>query len=171
MAKYTITYDRDESGAWIAQVRGVAEAHSYGRTIEQARERVREALSLWRDDAATADFVDDVHLPARATELVAAFVQARRRADTEQRRAQKSAQVAAVALTDRWNYSLRDAGELLGVSRQRVQQIKGTSVALKSKAVQVSLTTGRTTAAHRHRVGRHAPRVAARSGRAAKRKA
>jgi predicted RNase H-like HicB family nuclease len=170
MAKYKITYDRDDSGAWIAQVRGVPEAHSYGRTIEQARERVREALSLWRTNAASADFVDEVHLPPKARQLVMAFVQARERADTEQRAAQKSAQAAAAALTDRWNYSLRDAGELLGVSRQRVQQIKGTNVALKNKAVQLGLAAGRRNAAHRNRVGRRAPRAAARSGRAAKRR-
>ena len=82
MAKYTITYDRDESDAWIAQVRGVPEAHSYGRTIEQARERVREALSLWRTNAETAELVDKVHLPAQASGLVNAFIQARKRADS-----------------------------------------------------------------------------------------
>src|SRR5438105_14673333 len=46
VTKYTVIYQRDESGAWIARVRGVPEAHSYGRTLEQARERIREALSL-----------------------------------------------------------------------------------------------------------------------------
>lgn len=124
MAKYTISYDRDESGVWIAQVRGVREAHSYGRTIEQARERVREALSLWRSNAGTAEFIDDIRLPRSASHLVKAFVDARKRADREQLRAQRSARAAAHALTDRWKYSLRDAGEVLGVSRQRVKQIK-----------------------------------------------
>ena len=123
-AKYTITYDRDESDAWIAQVRGVPEAHSCGRTIEQARERVSEALSLWRANAETAEFVDEVHLPAQARSLVRRSIQARKRADTERLRAQNSAMAAARALTERWNFSLRDAGEILGVSRQRVQQIK-----------------------------------------------
>ena len=124
MAKYTITYDRDESDAWIAQVRGVPEAHSYGRTIEQARERVTEALSLWRANAEAAEFVNEVHLPAQARSLVRSSIQARKRADTERLRAQNSAMAAARALTERWNFSLRDAGEILGVSRQRVQQIK-----------------------------------------------
>jgi predicted RNase H-like HicB family nuclease len=134
MAKYTITYDRDESGAWIAQVRGVREAHSYGRTIDQARERVREALSLWRPNAETAEFVDDIHLPRQASDLVRAFIEARKRADKEQLRAQKSARTAAHALTSRWKYSLRDAGEVLGVSRQRVKQIKESGRARKKKA-------------------------------------
>jgi predicted RNase H-like HicB family nuclease len=134
MAKYTVAYDRDESGAWIAQVCGVPEAHSYGRTIEQARERVREALSLWRANAETAEFVDDIHLPPQASGLVKAVIEARKRADKEQLRAQKSARTAAHALTDRWKYSLRDAGELLGVSRQRVKQIKESGLVAKKKS-------------------------------------
>ena len=133
MAKYAIRYDRDESGAWIAQVRGVPEAHSYGRTIEQARERVREALSLWRTNAETAEFVDDIHVPAGARGVIDAFVSARKRVEKEQARAQKSASAAAFQLTGRWNYSLRDAGELLGVSRQRVQQIKNARSSAKAR--------------------------------------
>lgn len=124
MAKYTVTYQRDESGAWIAQIRGVPEAHSYGRTIEQARERVREALSLWRANSETAQLVDDIRLPTKASGLVNAAAKARKRAEREQLRAQRATQVAARALTGTWHYSLRDAGELLGVSRQRVQQIR-----------------------------------------------
>lgn len=138
MAKYTITYDRDESDAWIAQVRGVREAHSYGRTIEQARERVVEALSLWRANAESAEFVDEVHLPAQARGLVRSFIQARKRADSEQRRAQNSAKVAARALTERWNFSLRDAGEILGVSRQRVLQIKESGAHTSKRAAKAA---------------------------------
>ena len=122
--KYTVIYDRDQSGAWIAQVRGVREAHSYGRTIDQARERVREALSLWRTDAVNAEFLDEIHLPAEANGVIAAFERAKARSEREQRRAQESAGIAARELTGRWRLSLRDAGELLGVSRQRVQQIR-----------------------------------------------
>ena len=124
MSRYVVTYDRDESGAWIAQVQGVPEAHTYGRTIDQARERVREALSLWKNDARRAEVVDEVHLPARASNLVAAVHKAKKRVEEEQIRAQKSASAAARHLTGAWGLSLRDAGELLGVSRQRVQQIR-----------------------------------------------
>lgn len=133
MAKYTIRYDRDESGAWVAQVRGVPEAHSYGRTIEQARERVREALCLWRANAETAQFVDDIRVPAGARGVIDAFMRARKRVEKEQLRAQQSASAAASQLTGRWNYSLRDAGELLGVSRQRVQQIKNARSSAKAR--------------------------------------
>ena len=44
MNRYKVIYKRDESGAWIAHTPGVPGAHSYGRTIEQARERIRREI-------------------------------------------------------------------------------------------------------------------------------
>jgi predicted RNase H-like HicB family nuclease len=43
---YTVTYLRDEAGWWIARVQGIAGVNSDGRTLEEARYRVREALAL-----------------------------------------------------------------------------------------------------------------------------
>jgi predicted RNase H-like HicB family nuclease len=44
-----------------AKVKG---CHSYGRTIQQARERIREAPGLYVDDAEAAEIEDDVRMPA-----------------------------------------------------------------------------------------------------------
>src|SRR5207247_10724769 len=63
--KYKVIYERDESGAWIAHVPSLPGAHSYGRTIEQARGRVREALGLWIREPQTAHLVDEVRLPPK----------------------------------------------------------------------------------------------------------
>ena len=41
VSTYKVVYERDESGSWIAEVPSVPGCHSYGRTIEQARGRVR----------------------------------------------------------------------------------------------------------------------------------
>ena len=59
---YTAVFERDPDGRWTVDVPEVQGCHSYGRTIEQARERVREALALFVDDADTADFRDDVRI-------------------------------------------------------------------------------------------------------------
>ena len=66
MARCEVTYARDEGGWWIARVRGVPGVHSNGRTIAEARRRVREALALAVGDTAAekADLVDNVQLPA-----------------------------------------------------------------------------------------------------------
>jgi predicted RNase H-like HicB family nuclease len=123
MKSYKITYRRDESGAWIAHVPSVPGAHSYGRTIEQARERIREALGLWVAHPERAELIDDIRLPAKLRISVRKARVARKRADTVQAKAQTSAASAARQLTGELRLSLRDAGEVLGLSRQRVQQL------------------------------------------------
>ena len=57
--RYTVTYERDEGPRWrVASVREVAGCHTQGRTVAEARRRIREALDLWVDDAETAEIVD-----------------------------------------------------------------------------------------------------------------
>ena len=63
MSRYRLVLERDESAAWIARVPDVPGCHTYGRTLDQARRRIREALGLWVDDAATTEFVEQIHLP------------------------------------------------------------------------------------------------------------
>ncbi|MBZ0253161.1 MAG: type II toxin-antitoxin system HicB family antitoxin [Candidatus Methylomirabilis sp.] len=123
MKSYTVIYRRDEDGWWAASVRGVRGCRTQGRTIEQARERVREALALFVEDADEAELVDDVKLPPEAKEAMRRYRDARKRADAEQAKARRSARAAVRALTKNARLSLRDAGSLLGLSHQRVQQI------------------------------------------------
>jgi len=51
---YRVAYERDESGWWVATVRGVRGCHTQGRTVDEARRRIREALELFVDDARKA---------------------------------------------------------------------------------------------------------------------
>ena len=51
MTTYTVTYEHDEDGWWVADVPEVPGCHTQGRTIEQARERILDALSLYTDAA------------------------------------------------------------------------------------------------------------------------
>jgi predicted RNase H-like HicB family nuclease len=67
---YRVAYERDESGWWVATVRGVRGCHTQGRTVDEARRRIREALELFVDNARRAPIVDDVKLPS-ATRLFA----------------------------------------------------------------------------------------------------
>jgi predicted RNase H-like HicB family nuclease len=121
--KYKVILERDRSGAWLARVPSLRGCHTYGRTLDQARRRLREALGLWVDDAGTAELIEEVRLPARIRDVVARSRSMRRQAERERAKAHDAMTKAATKLVDDLGVGLRDAGELLGVSHQRVQQL------------------------------------------------
>ena len=121
--KYTVRFERDESGQWIATIPRVRGCHTHGRSLDEARNRVREALSLFVKNAETADLVDDIRLPVHARTMLRKVRDARTRARVEQARAARMAQHAADTLHKRLRLSVRDTGQLLGLSHQRIHQL------------------------------------------------
>lgn len=128
MTTYKVTYERDEGGWWIARVVGVKGVHSNGRTIEEARRRVREALGLAVDDAKNAVLIDKVRLPVGAQALVKEQQEARQRAAKAQVHATQLQRKAVDLLIDKMGLSCRDVGALIGVSGQMVQRISQSGV-------------------------------------------
>ena len=124
MKSYRVAYERDGSGWWVASVRGVRGCHTQGRTVDEARRRIVEALDLFVDNARTAAIVDDVKLPTGAARAVRAYAALRKRAEEEDRRAAVAARRAVRTLRGgRLKLSARDAARLLGLSHQRVHQL------------------------------------------------
>lgn len=124
MKSYRVAYERDQSGWWVASVRGVRGCHTQGRTVDEARRRIVEALDLFVDNARTAAIVDDVKLPTGAARAVRAYAALRKRAEQEDRRAAVAARRAVRTLRGgRLKMSARDAARLLGLSHQRVHQL------------------------------------------------
>jgi predicted RNase H-like HicB family nuclease len=120
--RYTVRYARDEHDWWVATVTGVP-AQTQGRTIEQAQERIREALAALLDvEPGELNLQHEVRLPSPARKLLGAAKKASTRAMAEAQRAEDATRNAALTLV-KSGMSLRDAGTLLGVSRQRVHQI------------------------------------------------
>ena len=72
MRKLRVVYDRWDDGWWVSRIPDVKGVHSNGRTVEEARRRVREALAEATDEgwdakkAATVELVDELPLPAAA---------------------------------------------------------------------------------------------------------
>jgi predicted RNase H-like HicB family nuclease len=124
MTEYKAIFERDESGAWLAHVPSVRGCHTYGRTLRQARSRLREALGLWIARPERATIMEDIRLPADLRAAVQRSRRTRERAERQRENAQEETRAAAEALVDE-GISLRDAGELLGLSHQRVQQLVG----------------------------------------------
>lgn len=125
MKSYKVVFERDSAKWWVASVRGVPGVHSQGRSIEEARRRIREALALAiGDDAAErAELTDDVRLPKEVRLKLAALTKALAREKTARVEARKAAVVATKLLTERLHLSRRDAAALTGYSFQRIQQL------------------------------------------------
>lgn len=123
MSRYRAVLERDESGAWIARVPSVPGCHTYGRSLVEAKRRIRSALRLWVDDADTAELVFDVRLPRKALAAVDRSVRARRRSHEVREEATRATTDAAELLVRKLDLGVRDAADLLGLSFQRVQQL------------------------------------------------
>jgi predicted RNase H-like HicB family nuclease len=122
---YTIVYTRDKAnGWWVAEVKELKGCITQGRTIEQARGRTREALQAWFDLSKpfAGKLIDEVALPAPTRRKIATFLSARDRAAKANEGLSASSRAAVRELVDQ-GLSLRDAGELLGLTRQRAQQL------------------------------------------------
>jgi predicted RNase H-like HicB family nuclease len=124
MSAYHVTYERDKSGWWVASVREMRGCHTQGRTVDEARRRIRKAMELFVDDARSAKLVDKVKLPAHASKAIRLYAALRKQADREDRRASLAARRAVRLLrSGKLKMSARDAARLLGVSHQRVHQL------------------------------------------------
>lgn len=120
--KVVIRRDADDRTAWLANVAGVRGAHTFGRSLTEAKRHAVEAAALWYD--VEPDDLD-VDWDIRLGELAKPLGEARNAiAHAEVDRARRDAAVRA--LTDA-GMSFRDIAELLGLSHQRVAQISRAS--------------------------------------------
>jgi len=120
---YTVRLERDETGHWIASVPAVPGCHSYGRSLDEARRRIRQALSLFVTDWRHAVLEDDIRLNPRMARLRRDALAARQRAERQSALAAEATRKAAKVLTGDMRLGVRDAGRLLGVSHQRIHQL------------------------------------------------
>jgi predicted RNase H-like HicB family nuclease len=129
---YEVTFERDSAGLWVATIPAVPGCHTQGRTLEQARRRIREALAVSLDGmtdaeaariARDAELREHIRLPRRVRLVLDRYRAKRVRAERAAEELQRTATVAADELTRRFALSLRDAGTLLGLSHERVNQL------------------------------------------------
>jgi predicted RNase H-like HicB family nuclease len=119
--KVKAVFEREPDGWWIAYVPSVPGCHTQGRTLAQARERIKESVAVSLDDPVPV-LLQEVRLPKKIEGVLLTLKAARVKADDAEAKANEASKRAA-RLLDEWGVSLRDAGELLGLSHQRVAQI------------------------------------------------
>lgn len=117
-AKVVIRRDPDDRTAWLAHVASVRGAHTFGRSLSEAKRHAAEMVALWYDVEPGQVHIDwDIRLGDLAKPLSQAKTAI---AHAEADRARRDAAVRA--LTEA-GMSYRDVAELLGLSHQRVAQI------------------------------------------------
>jgi len=121
---FDVHYELDETGWWLATIPTVPGCHTQGRTIEQAENRIREALALFvpASTAAKATLEANVQLPSAAKRALRSALETRARADAVALESQAATKSATHALSQ-VGLSLRDIGRLLGLTRQRAHQL------------------------------------------------
>jgi hypothetical protein len=114
-----------ERGVWLADVPDVAGAHTFARSLSALQRSVREVIVLMTDRADDALDAFDLDVRYDIGDSSTAVAAARRaRADAEQaERASAEAIRRAVARLP-VSLSIRDVAELLGISHQRVAQVR-----------------------------------------------
>jgi len=118
-----VVFERDTDGWWVAWVPGVPGCHTQGRTLAQARERIKEALAVSLDKEELPDLVETIRFPKDVDHVLSSFREIRADAENALVRAKAVTRRAAVVLTAKWGVSLRDAADILGLSHQRVAQL------------------------------------------------
>lgn len=122
-----VTYELDEDGWWVADVPAIQGCHTQGRTIGEARKRIRDAMWCATEDrewAFSVKMEDDVKLPSPVAKKLLQARRARDAAVSATKRAEDSTREVIEELSGKMRMSVRDVGDLIGVSGQRIQQLR-----------------------------------------------
>jgi hypothetical protein len=124
---YRVTFEQEGSG-WRASIPEVRGCTAWGRSLSEARRKVRKSLSSsnLKNAASVArkvELVDVVRLPATAKKELERYAESRARAQAEVQALRKATRNVVSTLTAKFGISLRDASSLLGLSRERVRQL------------------------------------------------
>jgi predicted RNase H-like HicB family nuclease len=129
---YTVVYENDDTGDWLVTVPDIPAAHTFGRTLPHAAEMARDVIALVLNvEPASFAIIDTFRLGRPTDELVQSARAARATADNAAGEAQRA---TAAALARLGGLSVRDAAYILGVSFQRVHQLRGPTAPQPSKS-------------------------------------
>jgi predicted RNase H-like HicB family nuclease len=131
---YTARLEKEVDGRWSVELEEEPRVHTWGKTIDQALTRTREAAALWfQTDEASIELVPRPVLPKATVRTVEQARKAREQARNADRLAIEQTRKAAVALTGR-GISMRDVAAILGISHQRVHQLLAPEPSPRRKA-------------------------------------
>jgi predicted RNase H-like HicB family nuclease/predicted HTH domain antitoxin len=119
---YLIEVERDEAGYWIATAPEVSGMVTQSKRLDKVAVRAREAIAALLDKSKSS-FEVKTHVSMLDDVPIEDAVTARKTAEATQIDATEKVRHVASLLVKEKALTLRDAGELLGISHQRVLQI------------------------------------------------
>lgn len=124
---FKVVFEQEGSG-WRASIPEVRGCTAWGRSLSEARRKIRKALATSNlknapSVARKVALVDVVRLPATAKKELARYAESRERAQAEVQALRRATRSVVSTLTSKFGISLRDASALLGLSRERVRQL------------------------------------------------
>lgn len=119
---YRVRFERGGDGYWFAKVLGVKGCHTQGRSLNQARTRIREAMEAC---GLPADARLDEIIRVGKAQLDAEIGKALSIRQRAERLMSESAEATKLVARDlvRAGISRRDVGEMVGLSFQRIHQL------------------------------------------------
>src|SRR5437868_3942649 len=128
MHSFKAVYKRDPDGIWIVRIPEITGCHSYGRNLAEARRNILEAFECCTDvlseqEIATAEIADEIQLPSKAQTAVRRVLAQRKRQERDSEQLQHTMKTTVDLLIEDLGIGLRDVGQLLGLSHQRIHQL------------------------------------------------
>lgn len=122
MKTYRVVLEPVEDGYWMASVPAVQGCRTQGKSVAQARRRIRDALSLFVDDAEKAELDFDMELPKALRKEVQAYHDKMDAAKRAQDAANDAGITIARRVSGQYHMTVRETAAVLGVSHQLVHQ-------------------------------------------------
>ena len=130
MAKksYTAIFEYDaEDSCWLVHLKEEPRCHTFGSSIRDAREAILDAMDAWEIEPEQLR-AEVVSLPRGAPKYVSDYLDAKARFEALQARVSKLSGKSVLHFRER-GFSMRDTGEILGISFQRVGQLEKATLA------------------------------------------
>jgi predicted RNase H-like HicB family nuclease len=123
----TVYYERNPAGRWVVSVPGILGCPRVGLSLSDARRRIQEALELFlgKEAAKGVAVLEEIRLPEELTRAVRGAAEARAAAERARQEAHEVVRDAVQRMVNGARLSVRDTSELLGICRQRVQELAG----------------------------------------------
>jgi len=124
MKKVTALMRRDRDGSWLVSFPEIPGAHTYGRSLSQLRRRIPEVLSLWDINPDRVEVVEKIYLPEALKVAVERAWVSREELNGQAVKVQRDLKSTIDRLERSLGLGVRDTSDLLGLSFQRIHQLR-----------------------------------------------